>query len=152
MNTRVGAASALNDPLRLFRMVQAFGRAAGTDEGAVATSLLSQAWAVSVTRPAIAGLVGARRVADLAATNTELVFDGEGRPAAASRLTPGYAALAGDTEAAADLRAEIVDSEDALFAWARARLFDGHLALLVDALGDIARLIWLRITRNAESV
>src|SRR5204862_1427383 len=112
----------------------------------VATSLLCQAWAVSVTRPAIAGLVGARRVADLGAANTELTFDGEGRPAEASPATPRYAALAGDSEAAADPWAEVVDDDDTLLAWARSRLFDGHLAMLVDVLHDIApvgrRLLW----------
>jgi ferric iron reductase protein FhuF len=146
MNTKVGAASALDDSPGLFRMVQAFGRTAGTDDNAVATSLLCQAWAVSVTRPVIAGLVGARRVTDLGADNTELLFDGEGRPAGASPMTPRYAALAGDTEAAADPWAEIVDDDDALFVWARSRLLDGHLATLVDALCDIApvgrRLLW----------
>ena len=146
MNTQVGAASALDDSPGLLRMVQAFGRAAGTDENAVAASLLCQAWAVNVTRPVIAGLVGARRVTDLGAHNTELLFDEEGRPAGASAMTPRYAALAGDREAAADPWAEIVDDEDALFAWARLRLFDGHLAALVDALVDIApvgrRLLW----------
>lgn len=146
MNSKVGAASALDDSPGLFRMVQAFGRTAGTDEIAVATSLLCQAWAVSVTRPAIAGLVGARRVTDLGADNTELLFDEEGRPTGASPMTPRYAALAGDSDAAADPWAEVVDDEDALFEWARSRLFDGHLATLVDALGDIApvgrRLLW----------
>jgi ferric iron reductase protein FhuF len=146
MNTKVGAASALDDSPGLLRMVQAFGRTAGTDDIAVAASLLFQAWAVSVTRPAITGLVGARRVTDLGADNTELLFDEEGRPAGASAMTPRYAALAGDREAAADPWAEIVDDEDALFAWARSRLFDGHLAALVDALVDIApvgrRLLW----------
>ena len=146
MNTEMGAASALEDSTRLVQMVQAFGRAAGTDELAVAASLLCQAWAVSVTRPAIAGLVGARRVADLSSANAVLRFDGEGRPAVASPATPRYAALAGDGEAASDPWAEIVDDDDALFAWARSRLFDGHLAALVDALVDIApvgrRLLW----------
>ncbi len=146
MNTKVGAASALDDSPGLLRMVQAFGRTAGTDDIAVAASLLFQAWAVSVTRPVISGLVGARRVTDLGADNTELLFDEEGRPAGASAMTPRYAALAGDREAAADPWAEIIDDEDALFAWARSRLFDGHLAGLVDAMVDIApvgrRLLW----------
>lgn len=146
MNTKVGAGSALDDSPGLLRMVQAFGRTAGTDDIAVAASLLFQAWAVSVTRPVISGLVGARRVTDLGADNTELLFDEEGRPAGASAMTPRYAALAGDREAAADPWAEIVDDEDALFAWARSRLFDNHLAALVDAMVDIApvgrRLLW----------
>jgi ferric iron reductase protein FhuF len=146
MNKKMGAASVLDDSPGLFRMVQAFGRTVGTDEIAVATPLLPQAWAVSVTRPAIAGLVGARRVADLGADNTELLFDGEGRPAGASAMTPRYAALATDRQAAADPWAEVVDDEDALFAWTRSRLFDGHLAALVDVLHDIApvgrRLLW----------
>ena len=146
MNMTVGAAGALDDSLRLFRMVQAFGRTAGTDELAVATSLLCQAWAVSVTRPAIAGFVGARRVTDLSAPNALLQFDGEGRPIGASPVTPRFAALPGDTEAATDPWAEIVEDEDALFAWTRSRLFDGHLATLVDVLHDLApvgrRLLW----------
>ena len=114
MNTKVGAASALENSPGVLRMVQAFGRTAGTDDIAVATSLLCQAWAVSVTRPVIAGLVGARRVTDPGADNTELLFDGEGRPAGASPVTPRYAALARDDEAAADPWAEIVDDDDAL--------------------------------------
>lgn len=146
MNSKVGAAGALDDSSGLFRMVQAFGRTAGTDEFAVAASLLFQAWAVSVTRPVISGLVGARRVTDPGADNTELLFDEEGRPAGASAMTPRYAALAGDPEAAGDPRAEILNDEDALFAWARSRLFDGHLARLVEALVDITpvgrRLLW----------
>src|SRR5919204_1156944 len=101
MNTEVGAADALGDSPRLLRMVLAFGRTAGTDELAVTASLLCQAWAVRVTRTAIAGLVGARRVADLSAANTVLHFDREGRPVAASPVTPRFAALAGDSEAAA---------------------------------------------------
>ena len=145
MNMTMGAAGALDDSLRLFRMVQAFGRTAGTDEIAVATSLLCQAWAVSVTRPAIAGLVGARRVTDLTAANALLQFDGEGRPIGASPATPRFAALPGDTEDANPFAA-IVEDEDKLFAWTRSRLFDGHLAMLVDALGDLApigrRLLW----------
>jgi ferric iron reductase protein FhuF len=146
MNTQMGAAGALEDSPRLVRMVQAFGRTAGTDELAVATSLLCQAWAVSVTRPAIAGLVGARRVADLSAANTVLCFDGGGRPAGVSTVTPRYAALTADRAAAAEPWAEMVDNDDALFAWARSRLFDGHLAALVDVLHDIVpvgrRLLW----------
>ena len=146
MNTNVGAANALDDSPGLFRMVQAFGRTAGTDDNAVAASLLCQAWAVNVTRPAIAGLVGARRVTDLGADNTELVFDGDGRPAGASPMTPRYAALAADRATADDPMAVIVDDDDALFAWTSARLFDGHLARLVDVLGDITpvgrRLLW----------
>lgn len=143
---QLGAAGALEDSPGLFRMVQSFGRTAGTDDLAVATSLLCQAWAVSVTRPAITGLVGVRRVADLSAGNTVLALDGEGRPGGASPATPRYAALAADSEAAADPWAEIVNDDDALFAWARSRLFDGHLAPLVDALAGIApvgrRLLW----------
>jgi ferric iron reductase protein FhuF len=151
MNTEVGAADALEDSPRLFRMVQAFGRTREVHlppptQTAVAASLLCQAWAVSVTRPAIAGLVGARRIADLSAANTVLRFDGEGRPVGASPATPRYAALAADRPAVADPWAEVVDDDDALFAWARSRLFDGHLAALVDALVDMApvgrRLLW----------
>ena len=148
MNSKVGAASALDDSPGLFRMVQAFGRTAGTDELAVAASLLFQAWAVSVTRPVIAGLVGARRVTDLGAHNTELLFDEEGRPAGASAMTPRYAALAGDPDAVADPWAEILNDEDALFAWVRSRLFEGHLATLIDALVDIV----LPLAAHAASV
>ena len=146
MNTKVGAASALDDSPGLFRMVQAFGRTAGTDEIAVAASLLCQAWAVNVIRPVIAGLVGARRVTDPGADNTQLLFDAEGRLAGASPTTPRYAALAADRAAAHDPSAEILDDDDALFEWTRSRLFDGHLARLVDVLGDITpvgrRLLW----------
>jgi hypothetical protein len=146
MKMTVGAASALEDSPGLLRMVQAFGRTAGTDELVVATSLLCQAWAVDVTRTAIAGLVGARRVADLSAANTVVRFDREGRPVGASPVTPRFAALAGDGDAAAEPWAEMVDNDDALFAWARSRLFDEHLAVLVEALHDLApvgrRLLW----------
>ena len=76
MNSPVVAESALRDGRRLLPMVQAFARAAGTDEIPVAISLLCQAWAVSVTRAAIASLVGARQVPDLAAANTVLSVDG----------------------------------------------------------------------------
>jgi ferric iron reductase protein FhuF len=136
----------LQDGPALLRRVRAFGRAAGTDETAVATSLLCQAWAVSVTRAAIACLVGARRVPDMASSNTVLLFDGEGRPSGATPVTPRFAALAGDEEAESDPRAEIVADDDALFAWTQHRLFDGHLGPLVEALHELApvgrRLLW----------
>ena len=148
MNNTVGAASALDDSPGLLRMVQTFGRTVGTDDIAVAASLLFQAWAVNVTRPAIAGLVGARRVTDPGADNTELLFDEEGRPVGASATTPRYAALPGDDEAVADPWAEIVPDEDALFAWVRSRLYEGHLAPLVDALVGIA----LPLAAHAASV
>src|SRR3954454_5883010 len=117
----------LQDGPALFRHVRAFGRAAGTDETAVATSLLCQAWAVAVTREAIASLVGARRVSELASSNNVLLFDGDGRPTRATLASPCYAAVAGDDEAADDPRAEIVADDDALFTWTQRRLFDGHL-------------------------
>ena len=123
-------------PSRIVRTVQTFGRSAGTDETAVATSLFCQAWAVSVTRAAIACLVGARRVPDVASSNTDSSSTHEGRPAGASPPTPRFAAVAGDDDAAADPWAEILDDDDALFDWARSRLFDGHLAPLVEALHD----------------
>jgi len=148
MNTSVVAVNVLEDGPGLLRMVRSFGRSAGTDETAVAASLLLQAWAVSVTRAAIASLVGARRVPDLAAANTVLSVDGTGRPVAASLLKPRFAALATDAEAAsapAD-QLELVPDDDALFAWARAHLFDGHLHHLVEAIHDLApvgrRLLW----------
>jgi ferric iron reductase protein FhuF len=146
VNTSLVASTALEDGPGLFRMVRAFGWAAGTDENAVAASLLCQAWAVSVSRSAIATLVGARRMPDMAASNTVLAISDEGRPAGASLLTPRFAAVAGDPEAAGDPQAEIVADEADLFAWARARLFDAHLGLLVEALHDLApvarRLLW----------
>ena len=146
VNTSLLASNALEDGPGLLRMVRAFGWAAGTDEPAVAASLLCQAWAVSVTRSAIASLVGARRMPDMAASNTVLAINDEGRPAGASLLTPRYAAVAGDQEAAGDSRAEIVADEADLFAWARARLFDEHFGPLVEALHDLApigrRLLW----------
>jgi hypothetical protein len=101
---------------------------------------------VSVTRAAIAGLVGARRVPDLAAANTVLSVDGDGRPAEVSLVAPRFAAVAGDPDAATAPGAEIVADDDALFAWARTRLFEGHLGPLVEALHDLApvgrRLLW----------
>jgi len=136
----------LTDSAALLRAVRGFGRAIGTDETAVAASLLCQAWAVSVTRTAIACLVGARRVPDLAAPNTLLLFDASHRPAGARLVTPRFAAVEGDEEAGADPAAEIVIDDDALFAWTRARLFDGHLGRLVEALHGLApvgrRLLW----------
>ena len=136
----------LLDPPGLLRAVRAFGRAAGTDETGVAASLLCQAWAVGVTRAAIACLVGARRVPDLAAANTRILFDGAQRPAGAALIRPRFAAVVGDEEAGHDPEAEIVLDDDALFAWTRARLFDGHLGPLVEALHDLVpvgrRLLW----------
>jgi hypothetical protein len=153
MNTSVVAENALVDGPGLLQKVRAFGRAAGTDESAVAASLLLQAWAVSVTRAAIASLVGARRVPDLAASNTVLSVDREGRPVGASLLTPRFAALAGDEEAATAPGAVLVNDDEALFAWARARLFDGHLGPLVEAIHDLApvgrRLLWGNVAAAA---
>jgi hypothetical protein len=146
MNTSVVAMNALVDGPGLLQKVRAFGRSAGTDETAVAASLLVQAWAVSVTRAAIASLVGARRVPDLAASNTVLSVDGDGRPVGASLRAPRFAAIVGDDEAAGAPGAELVANDDELFAWARARLFDGHLGPLVEAIHDLApvgrRLLW----------
>jgi ferric iron reductase protein FhuF len=146
MNSSIVAKSVLQDRPGLYRMVQDFGRSAGTDESAVAVSLLCQAWAVSVTRAAIASLVGARRVPDLAASNTVVLVDRDGRPAGVSLLTPRFAAVAGDDEAADAPGAEIVPDVDALFDWARAQLFDRHLRHLVEALHEFApvgrRLLW----------
>ena len=148
------ASNALDNGPALFRMVRVFGRSAGTwglhpppdTQAAVAASLLCQAWAVRVTGVAIPSLVAARRAPDLAASNTVLAFDRQGRPAGASPVIGRFAAVAGDDEAAADPLAEIVADEDALFAWARSRLFDDHLGLLVEALHDRfpvgRRLLW----------
>jgi ferric iron reductase protein FhuF len=136
----------LQDGPGLFRAVRAFGRASGTDETAVAASLFGQAWAVSVTRAAIACLVGARRVPDMASSNTVVLLDRDSRPAGARVVTPRFAALADDDDAAADPRAEIQAGDDELFAWTRARLFDGHLGPLVEALHELApvgrRVLW----------
>ena len=146
MNTSVIAMNALVDGPSLRQRVQAFGRSAGTDESAVAASLLLQAWAVSVTRAAIASLVGARRVPDLSASNTVLSVDRDGRPVEASLVTPRFAAVAGDEDAASAPGVQLVSDEEALFAWARTCLFDGHLGPLVEAIHDIApvgrRLLW----------
>ena len=83
----VPAERLLRDRPALGRIVRAYGRAAGTDETAVAASLLFQAWAVSVTRPAIAGLVGARRVPD----ERRLLWGN-----AAAACAGGFAALAAE--------------------------------------------------------
>ena len=103
----------LQDRPGLFRAVRTFGRSAGADETAVAASLFGQAWAVSVTRAAIACLVGARRVPDMGSSNTILLFEGAGRPTGATLVTPRYAAVAaylleraGDLNHAAELYAE----------------------------------------------
>jgi hypothetical protein len=136
----------LQDGPGLFRAVRAFGRASGTDETAVAASLLCQAWAVNVTRAAIACLVAVRRMPDVSSSNTILLIDRDGRPAGATLVSPRFAALAGDEEAASDPLAELVADDDELFAWTRARLFDGHFAPLVEALHDLVpvgrRLLW----------
>ena len=144
MNIR--APALLHDPAALGRAVEAFGRAAGTDETPVAISLFCQAWAVSVTRAAIADLVGARRVPDLSAANTVLHFDGAGRPVGSEPLVPRFAAVADDKDAARHPCAEILADGDALFAWMRATYFENHLGRLVEALHDLApvgsRLLW----------
>jgi ferric iron reductase protein FhuF len=136
----------MQDPAGLFRVIRAFGRSAGTDETVVATSLFSQAWAVSATRAAIACLVGARRVPDVASSNSVLLLDHQSRPAGISLAAPRFAAVADDDDAAADPYAEVVPDDDALFDWTRSRLFDGHLAPLVEALHELApvgrRLLW----------
>src|SRR5205085_10748821 len=125
----------------------------GTDHTAVAASLFAQAWAVTVTRPAIASLVADRRLPDVSAGNTALLFDADHRPAGSTSLTPRFAAGTGDTAAAADPRAEFVAGDDALLAWARARMFDGHLVGLVDALHEFApvgrRLLWGNVAAAA---
>src|SRR5581483_10929270 len=67
-------------------------------------------------------------------------------PAGAPLVSRRCAAVVGEDEAGADPAAEIVLDDDALFAWTRARLFDGHLGPLVDALHDLVpvghRLLW----------
>lgn len=136
----------LDDPGVLAAAVRAFGAAAGAPEPAVAASLFVQAWAVCVSRPVLAPLVAGRRVPDAAAANTVLVFDGGHRPVGAAAITPRFAAVAGDVLAAGDPWAELVEDDDALFAWARARMFDGHLAGVVGVLREVApvgeRLLW----------
>jgi Ferric iron reductase FhuF-like transporter/FhuF 2Fe-2S C-terminal domain len=136
----------VQDTPGLYRAVRAFGRASGTDETAVATSLFVQAWAVTITRATIACLVGARRVPDMASSNTILLLDANSKPTAVTLVAPRYAAVAGDADAEADQRAEILPDDDTLFDWTRARMFDGHLGPLVEALHDLApvgrRLLW----------
>jgi ferric iron reductase protein FhuF len=136
----------LDDPRALAGAVRRFGAAAGTVDMAVAASLFAQAWAVAVSRPAIAPLATGRRMPDTAAANTVVLLDARHRPAGSAPVTPGYAATAGDTVAGGDPWAEVVADEDAVFAWARARMFDGHLAVLVGVLHGLARvgerLLW----------
>jgi ferric iron reductase protein FhuF len=136
----------LDDPRAVGRAVRAFGAAAGTVEPAVAASLFAQAWALHVTRPALAPLVVGRRVADAAAANTVVLFDRRHRPVGTAPVTPRYAAVAGDVLAAGDPRAELLADDDAVFAWARSRMFEGHLAVLVGVLRGVApvgeRLLW----------
>src|SRR5690348_13767110 len=100
--------------------VRTFGAAAGTADPAVAASLFAQAWAVCVGRPVVAPLVAGRRVPDAVAANTVLLFDGGHRPVGAAAITPRFAAVAGDALAAGDPWAELLDDDDAVFAWARA--------------------------------
>ena len=145
MNTR-RADRLLDDPGALVAAVRDFGAAAGTAEPAVAASLFVQAWAVCVSRPVLAPLVAGRRAPDAAAANTVLHFDGGFRPVGAAAITPHYAAVAGDALATGDPWAELVEDDDALFDWARARMFDGHLAGVVGVLREVApvgeRLLW----------
>src|ERR671924_570135 len=70
-----GASELIHRRQALAGAVEAFGGNVGTDEQAVAASLFAQAWAVSVTRGAIACLAGERRIPDVAAANSALVFD-----------------------------------------------------------------------------
>jgi ferric iron reductase protein FhuF len=125
--------------------LQAFGRTVGTGELPVAASLFIQAWAVNVTRAAIACLASERRVPDVAAANSALVFDATDRPAQVVLAAPRFAVVAGDS-ASSDLAAEVVPDNAALFAWTRQRAFDRHLGPLVDALTTLApvgrRLLW----------
>ena len=143
----------LQDRPGLCRAVRAFGRSSGTDEAAVATSLFVQAWAVNVTRAAIACLVGARRVPDVASSNTVLLLDDHYRPAGMTLVAPRYAALAGDRDAEADPEAVILPSAEALWDWTRTRMFGGHLGPLVEALHDVAtvgrRLLWGNVAAAA---
>jgi ferric iron reductase protein FhuF len=129
----------------LVTAVEAFARTVGTDDNMVAASLFAQAWAVSVTRGAIACLAGERRVPDLAATNVAVRLDATGRPAGVVLEAPRFAVVTGDA-AESDGSAEVVPDSAALFAWARRRAFDRHLGPLVDALTAIApigrRLLW----------
>jgi hypothetical protein len=82
----------------------------------------------------------------MASSNTILLLDANSKPAAVTLVAPRYAAVAGDGDAEADHRAEILPDDDALFAWTRTRMFDGHLAPLVEALHDLSpvgrRLLW----------
>jgi ferric iron reductase protein FhuF len=125
--------------------VEAFARTVGTGELAVAASLFAQAWSASVTRTAIACLATERRVPDVAATNSALLFDVTGRPTMVVLSTPRFAAVVGDA-ASSDPAAEVVPDTAALCAWTRRRAFDLHLAPLVDALAALApvgrRLLW----------
>jgi ferric iron reductase protein FhuF len=125
--------------------VETFAGGVGTDEQAVAASLFAQAWAVSVTRAAIACLAGERRVPDVAAANSALVFDGTGRPVGVVLNAPRFAAVAGDA-ACSDPAAEPVADLAALCAWTRRQVFGRHLGPLVEALTAFApvgrRLLW----------
>ena len=125
--------------------VDAFARNVGTREQAVAASLLAQTWAASVTRAAIGCLASERRVPDMAASNSALLFDLTGRPVGVTLAAPRFAALAGDS-ASSDPAAEAVPDLATLLAWTRQRTFDRHLGPLVDALSAIApvgrRLLW----------
>jgi len=145
VNTR-RADRLLDDPGALVAAVRRFGAAAGTADPAVAASLFAQAWAVCVSRPVVAPLVAGRRVPDAVAANTVLLFDGSHRPVGAAAITPRFAAVAGDALASGDPWAELVENDDAVFAWARARMFDGHLAGAVGVLREVApvgeRLLW----------
>jgi len=136
----------LDHPGALVAAVRIFGAAVGTGDPAVAASLFVQAWAVCLSRPFVAPLVAGRRVPDAAAANTVLLFDGGHRPVGAAAMTPRFAAVAGDVLAAGDPWADLVEDDDALFDWARARMFDRHLGGVVGVLRDVApvgeRLLW----------
>jgi ferric iron reductase protein FhuF len=125
--------------------VESFGGTIGTDEQAVAASLFAQAWAVSVTRGAIACLAGERRVPDVAAANSNVLFDGTARPVGVVLNAPRFAAVAGDA-ASTHLAARPVADLTGLCAWTRQQLFARHLGPLVEALTAVApvgrRLLW----------
>lgn len=152
----IPAGRLLTSPGDLAAAVGRFGRALRTDEPAVATSLFAQAWASAVTRAAVACLSTERRVPDVSAANTRLVIDGDGRPVAVQLNEPRMAVLRGDipgsTTGGSGSLVDVVEDLAGLYAWARRRFVDDHLAAVVDALGRLSpvgrRLLWGNVSAS----
>jgi ferric iron reductase protein FhuF len=129
--------------------VARFAASLGTDR-VIAASLFVKQWAVIVARTAAAAYGAERRVPDVAASNSTVVFDDSGRPIALSLREPRFAALAADGVAGCP-SAVVLRDEFELQAWFRARAIDGHLRLAVDAVAAIAPIAPQRLWANVAA-